>query len=160
MAAWAIAFEARPDLFPPVLNRSAASGAFFRSQVVRAHALGKGKCLPEVGQVRLILPTGPLLQLIDILVARDINHFCESMMPHSSLVWLGSDAGTQVLDIAHGAALALEKAQDGVEVVSAAAADVLQCYDTIRPHEGCSSPFCSWSTSSNSLCDGGLPALY
>ena len=112
-------FEAIPAFFVEWVNRLASSTVLASDLVCQARPLGKTSNLPELKDIRLVIPQSSLMGLLDCLLANHLGMFLDSHLPspinHGALI--GARPKTQVLDVTHVLQTAVEKAIDRKSVV-------------------------------------------
>ena len=124
--------KACPDSAASLFARMLASGNFMASFKVQCLLYGKESPHTTVDKIQGISPLPSLLQVIDVLLANVNNQTVTETLTPPIGVWIGAQPKTQILDIAHGVHLVIEKALDRFSEGSVATLDVSRFYDSVR----------------------------
>jgi len=116
-----------------ILNNLVSSPSAMSKFAGQGRALGKGTSSPTVQEVRCILPLPPLLQLVDSTLSAVVERWCDRHFGPMETCFLGGQRGSQVSDVVHGVALALERGSDCRGAVSCSQADVEKYFDSMSP---------------------------
>ena len=100
---------------------------------VRGVPTGKESGETTVGKVRLLLPQGAILSVIDCILSARIHDFVDTRLSPSISkdYYIGAKRKTQPLEIAFALQLALQKSLDLESNGSLAQMDVEQFFDTL-----------------------------
>lgn len=111
VAALRTAIEAAPAAVLAAVSELASSGPAQQQLAVRAVALGKKSASPLVTKVRMLLPLGAWLALLDALLAASIHKVLAGLPPVPGL-WEGATAGltASASYLSHWTRLVVEKA--------------------------------------------------
>ena len=132
MRIWSCMYGAAPTDFVAMLSLLVCSPERLEAQNVEAKAFGKEVFSPTLGEVRLIMPLPPLLQLADWLVSRAFREWLLKHVQVPDSCYLGGRSGTQVSDVVSAVAQSLAKSTDVGRAVWWVQADVRQYYDRIE----------------------------
>ena len=109
-----------------------ASTPFMSSFSVPCLLYGKENAWPTPQKLRGISPLPAALQIVDVMLARMVNDKVTDTCVQRPGVWIAGRPQTQVLDIAHGAHLMIEKALDDHSRGAAATSDIERFYGNVR----------------------------
>lgn len=104
--------QARPQAFAVWLGSAAGSETFWRSLTISGRVYGKTQSWPTLGQLRAILPMPPVMQLLEVILARRLQTFISEALPPVPKLCVGAVPGSQVMDIAHCLQLLMERFLD------------------------------------------------
>ena len=125
-------FICKPDDFVLWLSRLAGSSAHMSRLYLEASVFGKDSSTTTMDDTRVIMPLPAVMGILDAILPYALEPFITSLFPVPRGVWIGAQARTQPLDIAHGMASVIEKALDLESVGAVGQSDVRQFYDSIN----------------------------
>lgn len=137
-AAVAILLVAAPGAVAGAIRAFGERTAWARQLVIEGAAFGKEGARAPAAKLRCILPVPSVVRPLDALLARCVHRCVDSLFPAPPGVCVSARPGLQGLDLAHGVALALEKAQDRRSRGGAAQQDIDKFYDMNVPLLCCS----------------------
>ena len=126
------AFCADPDVFTLWMRRCVAHRSAVQALRARCKAVGKKSKDSLDTDLRAIVPMAACLRLLDRVLGLKIDAELSKLLPCIPGFFVGAQRHTQCLDIAHGAALFIEKALDSRSEGSVAQADI-RCYFDSMP---------------------------
>ena len=80
----------------------------------------------------MILPLCPLMQLLDVIVAKRLKAWCDAFFDVPACCYMGCESGLQGADISHGVAQLLAKTSE-FSTVAVGQADIKAYYDSLSP---------------------------
>jgi len=127
-----ICFSCKPDDFICWMRRCLAHRSSIEALRARCAALGK-KCPDSLDtDLRAVVPMAAILRLLDRVLAIRLEAHINELLPCLPGFFVGAQRHTQCLDIAHGAALVIEKGLDSHSEGSFAQADLRQYFDSLH----------------------------
>jgi len=107
-----IVFSCDPDRFVCWMRRCLAHRASIESLRARCVAAGKKSANSIDKDLRALLPMSSILRLLDRVLAIKLEYHVNRILPCLPVFFIEAQRHTQCLDIAHGAALLVEKSLD------------------------------------------------
>ena len=131
--AFLMLFDVQPAAFTSFVNSFLGSSVAVGKLTVYGKPLGKTDMLPEIKDIRLILPQGSLMSILDVLLATSLDAFIDKSFPRTANdhVFVGARPKTQILDITFTCQTAVEKAIDNLSKGAIAQCDVEKYYDSL-----------------------------
>lgn len=124
--------EVCPAAVTAAVLQLAASREQMSECVVDALALGKRSAEPSVQQVRMLLPQGVFLTVVDVLLSQDLHRLCDSLPQVRGLLEGCVPApGRSASDVAHLGRFFIEKSLDMASRGCLLQSDIRAFYDGI-----------------------------
>ena len=120
-----------PDTAAHFFESLLGSTPLMASISIQGRLYGKESCTTPPSQIRAILPLPAVLQVCDCILSSLLDPIIDTACPHVPGTFVGARPRTQVLDIAHGLHLVIEKALDGHSRGAIAQEDIEKFYDSI-----------------------------
>jgi hypothetical protein len=121
-----------PDAALLFFQQLMASSPMMSSVLIRGRLFGKESSTTLASSTRSILPLPAVLQVVDCLLSSLLHSIIDKACPPVPGCFVGARPHAQVLDIAHGLHLVIEKALDGHSQGAVAQQDIASYYDSIR----------------------------
>ena len=131
IAALQVIAECRPEPLTRLINKIASDSTLCRRRCVYGYVRGKVSPNSPLSQLRAILPLGVVWQVLDVLIADRLNLDIDMIFQTNPSTFVGGQPRTQVLDIAAGIQLVVEKSLDRKSQGAVAQADIRTYYDRI-----------------------------
>ena len=131
IAALVLLWRAQPSVLHDFLVAFMASTQMVSNMEVHGRVLGKEGPTSGVGKLRVILPLPAVLQIVDAALPFLFEDYMSSLLPIVPECLVAARPFTQVLDVAHGLQLVLEKGLDDHGCAAAAQCDIQQFYDSL-----------------------------
>lgn len=127
-----VAARVAPTAVLAAVSELAVRGAAPLRLAVRAVALGKKSASPLVTKVRMLLPMGAWLSLVDALIASSVHRLLDSLPPVPGF-WEGATAGVEssASYLSHWARLVVEKGLDWGSRGAMLFTDIRTFYDCV-----------------------------
>jgi hypothetical protein len=104
--------EAAPEVAVAFVQHLLDSTSAMTDVELHGHCYGKNSSLAEASEIRAIIPLPCVLQIADALFAKRLHDFIDEKLPLAPGCWVGARPYTQILDIANGLHLVVEKGLD------------------------------------------------
>lgn len=141
-----MAVDAAPERILAAAADHAASGRAAKQLTVRGVALGKKSASPAVSKVRMLLPPGAWMELLDALLAAARHHVVDSLPPVRGFCECAvSGRESSASYLAHSSRLLIE----GVRLCVSWVPRVHRHKNVLRPHRRCHCSYVSavlWPT--------------
>ena len=124
-------FFVHPLWLQDVVNATVASSNAMQQLQAHMRPGGKRTRIPELSQIRAVVPQPPLLAIIDHVLSKRLHAFVDSRFGQLEGVHHGALPGTQVLDIAHSASLLMEKCTDTQGKGAISQMDIASYFDAL-----------------------------
>ena len=131
IAALVLLWRAQPSVLRDFLFAFMASTQMVSNMEVHGRVLGKEGSTSGVGKLRVILPLPAVMQIVDAALPFLFEDYLSSLLPIVPECLVAARPFTQVLDVAHGLQLVLEKGLDDHGCAAAAQCDIQQFYDSL-----------------------------
>ena len=133
MNAWNILHKCEEAMIVKLLDEHITDPSKLKALNIKVKLWGKGKRQPTTKEVRAILPMPPFVQLLDRLLAKEIDMWTAKIIELPPGCYCGALGGISVTDVVAGMSLLLEKSSDDEGKGAVAQADVAQFYDRLSP---------------------------
>ena len=126
-----VVFSSAPEAFVSWMCKCLAHRESVQALSARCVANGKRSKNSLDTDLRSIVPMSSILRLLDTVLSINLEHNLRSLLPVVPGCFIGAQRHTQCLDIAHGAALLVEKALDCRSEGCFAQADIKCFFDSL-----------------------------